>query len=126
MSNPLTLKELKSLEVGEWVWIVNQDNNKGYYAVITAKCKKVFAVISALTPDLPIHYFYDYGEKWVAYKSKEQAEGKEDEIRKEVVKELAEILMSTIWEDGGEITIKDLHGAIKDIVKAQYGVEVGE
>ena len=124
MSKPLTLKELKSLEVGEWVWIVNKENNKGYYAIITAKCKKVFAVISALTSDLPLHYFFDYGDKWLAYKNKEQAEGKEDEIRKVVAKEILQDLYNqanNVWK-AIEWTTDD----IKQYAKEKYGVEVDE
>ena len=117
MCKPLTLKELKSLEVDEWVWIVNKENNKGYYATITAKCKKVFAVITALTPDLPIHYFFDYGDKWVAYKSKEQAEGKDaKQVAKEILTELGE------WEDDLGFRLK--YYAKFEQICERYGVKV--
>ena len=116
MSKPLTLKELKSLEVGEWVWIVNKENNKGYYALITAKCRQVFAVITAVTTDTP-HYFYDYRDKWIAYKSKEESDGKDaKQVAKEILAELGE------WED-------DYGFRLKDYVKFEqicerYGVKV--
>lgn len=130
MSKPLTLKELKSLEVGEWVWIVNKENNKGYYAVITAKCKKVFAAISALTPDLPIHYFYDYGDKWVAYKNKEEAEGKG--VAKEIFDKLKQEIVTGCEETGKGLSIYDcgwaymscvLWTSIREIAK-NYGIEL--
>ena len=49
-----------------------------------------------------------------------------NEIRKETAREFATTLISVIWEEekGGTIRIKDVHGVIKDILNAQYGVEV--
>lgn len=70
---PLTIDELKSLEVGDWVWVVDKDD-KSYYAEITAHCEDVFAIATYLT--ISTHFYSDYGKMWLAFKNKEQAECK--------------------------------------------------
>lgn len=72
---PLTIEQLKSLEVGEWAWVVDKDYKEGYYAQIS------YQEISAVTIDSNIGgleeiYDSDYATKWLAYKNKEQAESK--------------------------------------------------
>lgn len=72
---PLTIEQLKSLEVGEWAWVVDKDYKEGYYAQIS------YQDISAVTIDSNIGgleeiYDSDYGTKWLAYKNKEQSEAK--------------------------------------------------
>lgn len=73
---PLTIDELKSLEIGDWVWISRLNNKRasGYVTDInfTAKmftCKSVNRVSTTAR-------IADYGTKWLAYKNKEMAESK--------------------------------------------------
>ena len=68
----LKIEELKSLPVGDWVWIVNDilNGGKGIGRYIQIKRRG----------DSP-HPFYNdsfegYGRLWLAYKNKEQAECK--------------------------------------------------
>lgn len=74
---PLTIEELKALEVGDWVWVV-KDNIGSYgkiedtYNFITQKKDK-----RILTHDVYVYMDLDgYGRTWFAYKNKEKAEGK--------------------------------------------------
>lgn len=71
---PLTIEQLKSLEVGDWVWISRLNNKRasGYVTDInfTAKmftCRSVNRVPTTAR-------IADYGKTWLAYKNKEQAE----------------------------------------------------
>lgn len=49
-----------------------------------------------------------------------------ESTRKDTAENFAETLIALLWEEnkGETITIKDLHTVIKDVAKAQYGVEV--
>ena len=69
---PLTIDELKSLEGGDWVWVITPTNNGEYY-------EKGFASDNEAFVGYSLHYqvevlYSDYGTKWLAYKNKEQAE----------------------------------------------------
>lgn len=81
---PLTIEQLKSLEVGDWVWIVIDNLEEelcchtSYYKLV----KKIHYDIGIDTlsftgveedPELALSI---YGTKWLAYKNKEQAESK--------------------------------------------------
>lgn len=70
---PLTIDELKALEVGDWVWIENIGEYSFYGSTYDYKSRKqddMFCLrFSGYT-------YSDYGTKWVAYKNKEQAECK--------------------------------------------------
>ena len=67
---PLTIEQLKSLEMGDWVWIVEYNGTFCYYAKIENTNGSCFSLDNT---DL---YYSNYGTKWVAYKNKEQAECK--------------------------------------------------
>lgn len=73
---PLTIKELKSLPVGDWVWVIIQQPNlepmKGYWQKTKYTDSSVF-LDGRYVKEL--FNYSDYGTKWVAYKNKEQAEG---------------------------------------------------
>lgn len=47
-------------------------------------------------------------------------------IRKQTAKEFAEILMSVLWEEEKDETIRieDVHRVIRDVVRSKYCVEV--
>ena len=48
------------------------------------------------------------------------------QAHKETAREFAKTLMSVIWEEEKDetIRIKDVHGVIRDIARSKYGVEV--
>lgn len=72
---PLTIEELKKLEVGDWVWILPIDKALcGYYAEILRQEKEAL-IYSAMCRGVQTIYS-DYGKTWLAYKNKEQAETK--------------------------------------------------
>lgn len=67
---PLTIEQLKALEIGDWVWVVCCI--AGTYAMKINQSEKcleyqTIAEISYLD-------YSDYGKTWLAYKNKEQAE----------------------------------------------------
>lgn len=68
---PLTIEQLKTLQVDDWVWIVRLTVNIGRYKQIE----------SQMLGGIYFNVFYDfdtYGIDWVAYKNKEQAEAKSE------------------------------------------------
>lgn len=68
---PLTIEQLRSLEVGDWVWVI--DCGFGCYVQIIDNTNDfVFQV----APESDYLRYEDYGEQWVAYKNKEHAECK--------------------------------------------------
>ena len=65
---PLTIEELKALEVGDWVWIVHNTHKSSYLKKVSNNENQFeFSWFS----------YSDYGTKWLAYKNKEQAEAEE-------------------------------------------------
>lgn len=73
---PLTIEELRNLEVGDWVWVIRkEENQKGYAEIMSLSDDEI---------ELHAHFFWffldfsDYGTKWLAYKNKEQAEAKDE------------------------------------------------
>jgi len=79
---PLTIEELKALEVGDWVWVIDKDyEEQGNYVSI------LDVAISWLETDsingVEAFYWEDYGTKWLAYKNKEQAEAEEYKMYEE-------------------------------------------
>ncbi len=82
MSKPLTIEELKALQIGDWVWIIDRANSSigKYYKIVdgTAYAPRVnfLRVISGMF-DYAFRFF-DYGATWTAYKNREQAEGKDE------------------------------------------------
>lgn len=67
---PLTIEELRSLEVGNWVW---EDKSKVYEFIKDNTDEFVLVLCDGI---LDRHYYADYGTNWLAYKNKEQAEAK--------------------------------------------------
>lgn len=74
---PLTIDELKALEVGDWVWIVNKANPKrtGYFEIFDKTYNSIILFRTRKFADAELFYT-DYGKTWLAYKNKEQAEAK--------------------------------------------------
>lgn len=77
MSKPLTINELKALEVGDWVWLTDNHSQCGHYAeigdCIVGGKNRLFLVDNTYNEN---YYYSYYGTKWLAYKNKEQAEAK--------------------------------------------------
>lgn len=71
MSKPLTIDEIKALEVFDWVWVVGKySDGMEYrrYMQIDAPYK------NGVYLDCCYYLENDYGKTWIAYKNKEQAE----------------------------------------------------
>lgn len=80
---PLSVEELKALEVGDWVWVVDFAEQIQFYARHDEECEIVLIGESMAdewaytTADSFGAYDYShYGDTWLAYKNKEQAECK--------------------------------------------------
>lgn len=70
MGKSLTLKEVMDMEVGDWVYLKRGD--KELYARVVGKKNDAF-VCNHNSDWTPLPYA-SYGDTWVAYKNKEQAE----------------------------------------------------
>lgn len=68
---PLTIEELKSLKVGDWVWVESETYGKTYS--IVNDIDKDGVLFSAISLYGWLAYC-NYGNTWLAYKNKEQAE----------------------------------------------------
>ncbi len=81
-TKPLTIEQLKELKEGDWVWLIDKENNSAQYAYIVQQftkdgVHKTCQYNDTYMWDLNHRYVYeyaDYGIKWFAYKNKEQAE----------------------------------------------------
>lgn len=78
MSRPLTIDELKALQVGDWVWIIDEDFKDGRYREITIQneAEPTLLYVASWSNPAKVYSYSDYGTKWLAYKNKEQAETK--------------------------------------------------
>lgn len=79
---PLTIEELKALEVGDWVWTMTVDGKYGAYGRICEKFDDKNIRIETIESYI-VDPYETYGITWVAYKNKEQAEVK-GEINEEI------------------------------------------
>lgn len=73
---PLTIEQLKSLEVGDWVWVVDIESPKhgsGYWQVHGFAETHIHLNQGTARWVAPKAL---YGKEWLAYKNKEQAECK--------------------------------------------------
>lgn len=77
---PLTIEELKKLEVGDWVWLIDKVGDTKSYWSISENTNEYLFVYQECYCFGTLNYA-EYGTKWLAYKNKEQAEGKEDSIK---------------------------------------------
>lgn len=76
---PLTIEELKALEVGDWVWVVDLAYNSGKYIQIASIADNVIFCNNSNS----IYSMNFYKKHWLAYKNKEQAEGVYDRLQTE-------------------------------------------
>lgn len=99
---PLTIEELKALPKCEYVYIVNKVYGFGTYERKPINANDKYFIHHSYTED-DRYAYSDYGDKWVAYKNKEQVETSQGEreylieqARKEIVKEIfSELIKST-------------------------------
>lgn len=70
---PLTIEELKALEVGDWVWVIELDKSYSHYVQLREVDYKVYG---EWLHGYKSYDFASYGKTWLAYKNKEQAECK--------------------------------------------------
>lgn len=76
MNKPLTIEQLKSLEPGDWVWIVR--NNEGCYYQVLKPFSNGQSLVIKISDDFnneswePLFYV-NYNKEWLAYKNKEEA-----------------------------------------------------
>lgn len=81
---PLTIEELKALEVGDWVWVelihrledVDKFTEGQYFQIHYGGINSIQCYKLGGSNELLL-LFSDYGTKWIAYKNKEQAESGE-------------------------------------------------
>ena len=122
---PLTIEELKSLEVGDWVWIELQYET-GFYALVERRENDYIEFNSAKRRGFIA--WYNYGTKWLAFKNKEQAEAKGEivELPCNVGDYVYIIDNDRHWAKIDTIRIYDEHNGKQKIVYkwAQYDVGV--
>lgn len=124
---PLTIEELKALEVGDWVWIVDKEipQYTGYYKIDLFAISHLHIVQGLGKTVIP---FSTYGEQWLAYKNKEQAECKGEivELPCKVGDYVYIIDNDRHWAKIDTIRIYDEHNGKQKIVYewAQYDVGV--
>ena len=109
---PLTIEQLKALEAGDWVWVVDLYSgvNSGYVQIDDNFVDCVD--------------FSDYGTNWLAYKNKEQAEAKGEIV------ELPSLLRTRVLQDWyndnvaieKEIAVKEFAEKLKPVILARIGV----
>lgn len=85
---PLTIEELKDLEVGNWVWVelihCLEDIDRfteGQYVQIHYGGTNSIQCYKLKSENEVLLLYSDYGTKWLAYKNKEQAEGSNEIMR---------------------------------------------
>lgn len=74
MNKYLTLRELNSLEEGDWVWVIDLTTNTGSYKQVNDVCKEEEWIW--FEEDCYASHYSDYNKGWIAYKNKEFAEAK--------------------------------------------------
>ncbi len=84
----LTIEQLKSLKVSDWVWLIYKDTDYRRYAQIQAIEGTRLYVWGRGLAECEMWKYSDYGIKWLAYKNKEQAEGEAN--KEKPTKELSE------------------------------------
>lgn len=130
MNKPLTIEQLKSFEVGDWVWIVTledyyrpNDVPYGEYHRIVGTCSHYYFEVNYGTTDFYELPYCNYGKTWLAYKNKEQAEGEYDSRVEEAKKQTAKEILQCWYNENKAL------GNEQDYVlelAEKYGVEVDE
>lgn len=100
---PLTIEQLKALEVGDWVWIIDKECPRytGYYKIDLFEVSHL-KLLQGL--GVTLISYATYGEEWLAYKNKEQAGAKGEIVdlstqdKEQQIDEILDILSS--YDDG--------------------------
>lgn len=105
---PLTIEELKKLQVGDWVWFVlteegqkeasNRRRDISHMYLIVYSVSEKGMELGAIMYSSFDYLFKDYGKTWLAYKNKEQEEAKGEIV------ELPEPFIDTDKNAYGETT----------------------
>lgn len=74
---PLTIDELKALQVGDWVWFLHNQVKPCYGTIMS---KHDDTIYFNTTEGLQRVHWKNYGKTWVVHKNKEQAEAEEYKI----------------------------------------------
>lgn len=75
---PLTIEQLKALEVGDWVWVCGTRYDNQYACICRQNFEENYLNLTLTFGSNERFSYSDYGTKWLAYKNKEQAETKGD------------------------------------------------
>lgn len=75
---PLTIEELKALQVGDWVWLVRTMND-----VVVKEYRRVYEEIDENSGSIMLqgvefigtYPFNSYGKTWLAHRNKQEGEG---------------------------------------------------
>lgn len=77
---PLTLDELKELDSRDWVWLISIKQltltGLGYFTHLSFTKKMFSAKTVTMNNKWSNFRFDDYGRTWLAYRNKEEANGK--------------------------------------------------
>lgn len=101
---PLTIEQLKSLEVGDWVWIEIFGDGK-----LKSEIKAYFEILGNTGEFIRSYHislgsivfsFDNYDTKWLAYKNKEQAEAKGEIVELPIKEELEQIVFHSCNREG--------------------------
>ena len=81
MGKPLTLEEVKALEVEDWVWIdyltLPKEHNEYVLKSSQSTDSRLYDILDANEYGEETYLTYDsYGESWLAYRNRESAECK--------------------------------------------------
>lgn len=101
---PLTIEQLKALEVGDWVWVELLDDDlvacwvsgtgRGFYCEKIEDTKNDDSLAITYDGERGWLDYSDYGTVWVAYKNKEMAESKGD-----LYKTAFELILQDVFEN---------------------------
>lgn len=95
---PLTIEQLKSLKVGDWVWVVlteegqkeasNRRRDISHMYLIVYSVSEKGMELGAIMYSSFDYLFKDYGKTWLAYKNKEQEEAKGEIVELPCIREV--------------------------------------
>lgn len=84
---PLTIEQLKALEVGDWVWLIDKIGDTKSYWSISENTNEYLLVYQECYSFGNLNYS-DYGKTWLAYKHKEAAEAKGEIVELPCIREV--------------------------------------
>lgn len=97
---PLTIEQLNSLEVGDYIWYERLGTNTKGYIKKNTTSPDVFCMFIGHPVD-----YSDYGKTWLAWKNKEQAECKGEIVDLPCLRDIEDF----IENDGTRVRMKELN-----------------